>query len=147
LANVLKNHSNFKNSGVGFSEVCGQECGVKYGGTKNGDPEISIKAAIIRKQTIRERYNVDHISQLDSIKKQKNKTRPEETLLRFLKKDWNVIVGDSIAQRCYPADFKNQLLSISSDPGSVQKELGSLKPAIMFKIRERYKTKIKNINC
>jgi len=77
--------------------------------------------------------------------KQKTVLKPEEALLKFIKKDWKLIVGDSIALKCFPADFKNESLFICSDPGSVQRELASLKPAIMFEIRERYKTRIRTI--
>jgi len=70
-----KNYVLFLRDGkLGFSEVCSQSCGVVYGGTKNGDPEISKKAAKIRKQTVKEKYGVDHISQLDEIKEKKKET-------------------------------------------------------------------------
>jgi len=70
-----KNHSIFVDGGkVGFSEVCSQKCGVRYGGTKNGNPEISKKAINRRKRTVQKKYGVDHISQLDNIKKKKKDT-------------------------------------------------------------------------
>lgn len=57
-----------------FREVCSKECGIRYGGTKNKDPERAQKAAERRKNTYKNRYGVDHISQLDEIKKQKHET-------------------------------------------------------------------------
>ncbi|MFW6242520.1 MAG: DUF7487 domain-containing protein [bacterium] len=57
-----------------FSEVCSQKCGISYGGTKNSDPERSKKASEKRKQTVKDKYNVDHISQIDEIKKRKHET-------------------------------------------------------------------------
>lgn len=70
-----KNHVLFLRSGaVGFSEVCSQECGVVFGGTKNGDPKVSKKSLENRKNTVRAKYKVDHISKLDYIKKIKKET-------------------------------------------------------------------------
>lgn len=57
-----------------FAEVCSQKCGIKYGGTKNSDPEVAKRAAEKRKNTYKDRYGVDHISQLDEIKQQKHET-------------------------------------------------------------------------
>jgi len=70
-----KKHRVFLRDGVlGFSKFCGVKCSSLWMVEKNKDPEIIKKASIARKKTFQKRYGVDHISQLDDIKKQKKKT-------------------------------------------------------------------------
>jgi hypothetical protein len=135
-----KNHSIFKSSGVGFSEVCSQKCGVKYGGTKNKDPEVSIKAAIIRKQTMKERYNVDHISQLDSIKKQKNKTAIKN--FGSLKAAYYETAQKTVQQN-YKVDNISKLDSIKEKKKETSRQnFGTDYPIQNEKKKEEYKQKI-----
>ena len=64
----------FHHNGTEFREVCSQYCGVRFGGTKNSDPETAKNAAIKRKITCRKKYNVDSVTQLESVKKQAKQT-------------------------------------------------------------------------
>lgn len=77
-------------------------------------------------------------------RKAENRQR-QYTLLRSIKRDWKIIVGDSMAYKSYPSDLKGGSLYINSDPGSVRNELTLLGPAILFKIRELYKAKLTKV--
>lgn len=60
-----------------FREVCSKKCGIRYGGTKNSreeDPEKVRISSEKRRQTLRKKYGVDHISQLDRIKNKQKQT-------------------------------------------------------------------------
>jgi len=71
--------------------------------------------------------------------------KPCEAILKFIKRDWAIIVGDSIALKCFPTGIINQSLLVKSVPGTVQSELFFLKPAIILKISERYNARIREI--
>ena len=64
----------FHHTGTEFREVCSKDCGIRFGETKNSDPVTVKNAAIKRKKTTRKKYNVDSVTQLESVKKQSKQT-------------------------------------------------------------------------